>query len=141
MNNYTKIAYKGKDYVIFELNYKNNNIPGVLDLNDFNVIKKMNKNWRCNNNGFIFCSHTYNGNTKDVYLHELVMLLKNKEEGLKNKNKSIIHINRIGLDNRRENLIYDISGKEINKNQKKKTRFKKIFLYIIINKYIIKFVI
>ena len=122
MDTYNPINYKQKDYIVFKMTFKGNNIPVILDLKDFNSIKKMNKKWRCNQNGFILCSHSHNGITKDVFLHELVMILKNKEEKKKDQTKSIIHINRLGLDNRRENLIYDMLNKDINKNSKKKKR-------------------
>lgn len=122
MNNYKHIFYNNNYYTVFKLKYKNLDIPVLLSFNDFKIIKKMNKNWKCNNLGFISYSYDFNGIKKDVYLHEIVMLIKNKDEGLKNLNKSILHINRVGLDNRRENLIYDIAGKESNKNCKKKSR-------------------
>lgn len=122
MNNYKFIKYEGREYAIFRINYKEHTLPGILDINDFKIVHAMNKNWHCNSNGFISCSHTTNGNTKDVYLHELVMLLKNKDNGIRNINKPIVHINRVGLDNRRENLMYDILEKDLNKNLKKKKR-------------------
>lgn len=122
MNNYKKVSYEGKDYGLFSINYRDNNIPIVLDWDDFINIKNMNKNWRCNPSGFISCSHTLNNQTKDVYLHELVMLLKNKDEGVNSQNRAIVHINRVGLDNRRDNLMYDVIRKDINKNLKKKKR-------------------
>lgn len=122
MNNYKKITYEGEDYGIFNIDYENTQVPIVLDWNDFLEIKKLNKNWRCNQNGFVCCSHTLNGQTKDVFLHELVMIFKNRESGTKSLNKAILHINRVGLDNRRDNLIYDTVYKDSNKNAKKKRR-------------------
>lgn len=126
MDTYKHINFEGKDYTIFKINYKDNSLPVLLDNKDFISIKKMNKNWKCNQNGFIMCSHTFNGITKDVYLHELVMLFKNEDEKKQNLNKSIVHINRIGLDNRRENLIFDTQNKETNKNSIKKKRTLKL---------------
>ena len=122
MNNYKLITYENNKYAVFKIIYKEYTLPVILNINDFETIQKMNKNWRCNSNGFISCSHTMNGITKDVYLHELVMLLKNKEENKNNQKKAIIHVNRIGLDNRRDNLMYDILEKDLNKNLKKKKR-------------------
>ena len=122
MDNYKLINYEGNDYATFKINYKDHHLPVIMDVDDYKVIYKTDKNWRCNTNGFVSCSHTMNGNTKDVYLHELIMLLKNKDEGSRNLNKPIVHINRVGLDNRRENLMYDIIEKNLNKNYKKKKR-------------------
>lgn len=123
MDCYRKISYNGKDYAVCKLNYKEHSLPVTLDWNDYNHIKKLNKKWKCTQNGFISCSHTLDGQNKDVYLHELVMLLKNKEDGLNGReDRPIIHINRIGLDNRRENLMYDMHNKNYQKNLKKKRR-------------------
>lgn len=116
--NYKQVSYNNQDYVILNINYKDTKLPVLLDLVDFQKIKKLNKKWKCNNNGFIFCQQ----NNTDYYLHELVMSFKNKELGLIQENKPIIHINRVGLDNRRENLIYDTYDKDITKNAKKKKR-------------------
>lgn len=122
MDCYRKIAYNGKEYAVCKITYKDHTIPITLDWTDFDRIKQLNKRWRCTPNGFVTCSHTVDGDTKDVYLHELIMLLNNKDQEINEGNRSIIHINRIGLDNRRENLMYDILEKDYNKNLKKKKR-------------------
>src|SRR5271166_4531925 len=108
------ISYNNQKYVVFSVMYKNKlKLPALLDYDDFIKINKLNKNWRCNENGFVVCSHTYNGVTQDVTLQKIVMLLHNGNNDQKNK---ILHINRIGLDNRTENLMYDTQNKCINKN-------------------------
>ena len=123
MDCYKMISYDGQEYAVCKMRYKGYKAPVVLDWDDYKAIKKLNKNWRCGTNGFVSCSHTVEGSTpKEVYLHELVMLLNNQENGLENQKSPIIHINRIGLDNRRENLIYDTVDKELNKNLQKKRR-------------------
>lgn len=119
MQNSKQVTYNNHKYVVFQVKYQDHSMPVILDKEDFDLINKMNKNWRCNKNGFVYCTHTYDGITKDVYIHELVMLSKNKN---KSKSNSIVHINRVGLDNRRENLIYDTHDKDYNKNTKKKSR-------------------
>lgn len=122
MNNYKHISYNGDKYGVLNIKYKDYSLPVIMDYDDYDLIKNMKKQWKCNNNGFIYCSHTINNIPKDVYLHELIMLLKNKDNGYSNVEKPILHINRIGLDNRRVNLIYDTINKETNKNIKKKER-------------------
>ena len=111
------VLYNGSKYAIFSVKYKKLLLPGLLDHDDYLKIKKLNKNWRCNDNGFIVCSHTIDGVTKDVHMHEIVMLLHHNKQ-----KKKIIHINRIGLDNRSSNLMYDDVGKMVGKNVKKKER-------------------
>jgi hypothetical protein len=112
-----------KDIVVFGLAYKNYVLPVVIDKRDFDIIQAFKKNWKINSNGFVYCTHKYpNDVFRDIYLHEVVMGLKNKDDGVVNKKNGILHINRIGLDNRRLNLMYDCKGKELNKNLKKKAR-------------------
>jgi hypothetical protein len=90
-----------------------------MSYDDFKQIKPLNKNWKYNSNGFVSCYHTVDSITKEVLLHDLVVLLNDKSN---KKQCSIIHINKIGLDNRRENLIYDTLDKDCGKNLNKKQR-------------------
>lgn len=113
-----KVTYEGNEYGIMEVKYKDNILPVVLDWDDYKYVKKLDFKWHCNNNGFI--CHTYN--SENYYLHDLIMQLKNKEAGTKNLKKPIIHINKLGLDNRRDNLMYDTANKDYNKNISKKKR-------------------
>lgn len=117
MENIKYMSYNNSRYVVFPVSYKNKlMLPVIIDYGDFKQIYKLNKKWRCNDNGFAVCSHTSNGVTRDVLMHELIMLLNNDNK----IKKKIIHINRIGLDNRKENLMYE--NENINKNIKKKKR-------------------
>lgn len=120
INNY--IEHNGDKYGVMNIKYKDYNLPVLMDYKDYVVINQMKKKWKCNNNGFVFCNHIINDIPKDIFLHEIIMLFRHKENELKKKDKPILHINRIGLDNRRCNLIYDIVNKETNKNIKKKER-------------------
>jgi hypothetical protein len=116
---YKKIRYKKKDYAVIELNYKNNSLPTIIDWEYFKRIKDLNKKWKCQKNGFVLCSHRYNSKLQHVYMHELIMSFRNE----KNKKKftdPIIHINRIGLDNRESNLKY-LTNCKINYKKKKRT--------------------
>jgi len=122
MDKYDLVNYENKKYAVLKITYQEFNLPVILDYDDFKTISKMDKNWRCSTNGFVSCSHTIDNIRKDVYLHELIMLLKIKDGELKKQNKSIIHINRVGLDNRRDNLMYDTINNDTNKNLKKKKR-------------------
>lgn len=112
--NYKQVSYENQDYAILTVNYRDTKLPVLLDWSDFQKIKKLNKKWKCNNSGFVYCQQ----DNTDYYLHELVMSFK---EG-NIINRPIIHVNRVGLDNRSENLIYDVLDKDITKNAKKKKR-------------------
>ena len=119
---YDIVKHKGGSYAVIKVKYKNLDVPVLIDIKDLKTVQKIDKPWKSNKYGFISCAHTYNDETKDVYFHEIIMALKMKENNKNRQNKPIIHINRIGLDNRRENLIYDITNKDLNKNIKKKER-------------------
>lgn len=120
--NYDKVRYRNKYYAIINSSYNDIDVPIIVDWEDIATIENINKNWRCNKNGLITCYHTYKNKTKEVALHEIIMALFLKDSNKRKKNRPIIHLNRIGLDNRRENLIYDIINKDTNKNMKKKKR-------------------
>ena len=127
MDNYKVVRYKKKKYAVICVKYKprdqtTEHLPGLIDYQDLDILVRIKKKWRCNKNKFISCSHTHNNVTKDVYLHEIIMALKQRDLGKEELEMSIVHINNIGLDNRRENLIYDTSKKNIKKNNKKKKR-------------------
>lgn len=115
-----KVRYDNNYYAVFNTVFDGANIPVVMNWEDFNILKKIKKSWRCSNNGFISCSHTHNNDTMEIFLHEIVMGLINKKN-IQKGGASILHINKIGLDNRRENLRYNIKF-NTNRNQKKKKR-------------------
>lgn len=91
------------NYYIMPLMYKNTKIPVLMDIQDAEFILELNKDWKCSDNADIYC---YCKN-EIVKLHDIIMSRKNIHENKENKNrKDIIHLNRIGLDNRRDNLTY-----------------------------------
>jgi hypothetical protein len=119
---YTKISSGGKNYAIFDLDYKDNDVPIILDLVDFKYIKKLDKSWNINDAGFVVCHHTHDDAVHELCIHEIVMALKNKEGDMQGETRPILHINKLGIDNRRENLMYDVPNKKTKKNMKKKKR-------------------
>lgn len=122
---YNVVKYKNKKYAIISINYKNIQLPTIIDYNDINIIKRIKKKWNSSKDGFISCSVKRKNKKlnkfvyEKAYLHEIILRLKH---GVNIPNKPIIHINNIGLDNRRSNLIYDNVNKNIKKNIKKKKR-------------------
>ena len=114
---------KQKKYVIVNAKYKNaENVPVLLDEKDGEYIKSLNKTWKCSNNGMVYFLYEKGPIVHEIYMHEIVMALKMQDKHLKKENKCILHINRIGLDNRRDNLMYDTYNNDINKNMQKKKR-------------------
>jgi hypothetical protein len=113
------IDYKDKKYAIMGIKYKDYKLPIILDYDNYKKIEHLDKKWRCNKNGYVFCNHMYNGTKKEIYLHDVIMNLIYKDE---TKDKPILHINRINLDNRLENLIYNDEISNEDKIMKKKKR-------------------
>jgi hypothetical protein len=112
-NDITNTIYKNKKYSIIKVPYKSTKIPILLDRDIYDKIKDTKKNWYITNTGMIYT----NINNNNIYLHEIVYISKF------GKNKyPLIHINKIPLDNRIENLMEDTQDKNIRKNLNKKTR-------------------
>ncbi|MBA42414.1 MAG: hypothetical protein CMF62_00205 [Magnetococcales bacterium] len=101
------------------LRYTGKNLPIVLEKEDFDYINKLNKNWKYHQAGLISCLHTHDDKTKEIFMHNIIMALKDRGDM---KDNPVVHINKIGLDNRRENIIYDTQNKNFKKNLKKKKR-------------------
>jgi hypothetical protein len=109
----SNIKYNNKDYIIIRIPHKQKIIPLLLDKNVYDKIKNNNNNWTLGNNGILYTMI----DGKSLFLHEIVYLLNNKK-----LHYPIIHLNKIPLDNRIENLIEDKQNKEIKKNLNKKAR-------------------
>lgn len=116
------ITHNTKKYGLMEIMYKEIKVPILMDYKDMHIIKQFNKKWTCNSLGYVSCTHYVNNEPHEIFLHEVIMGLANKEKNLPPNNVPIVHINKLGLDNRRENLIYDVANKEVHKNIKKKAR-------------------
>jgi hypothetical protein len=121
MFEYSKVSYNGKDYGVISIKYNKSEIPVVVDWKDVKYLKKLNKKWKCHKNGFLSTPHSFNGSNQNIYLHEIIMAQKNHDEGSEFSTKPILHINRLNLDNRRENLVYrdcDIKYKNVKKKKR-----------------------
>ena len=112
-----KVTHNDKDYAVIDIKYKNKHLPLVIDWDDYGTVSDLEKTWKCHKNGFISCNHHHKGSLKEVFLHDIIMYLKNPK---KSKDASILHINRVGLDNRKKNVEYQ--GLSNFRNTKKKKR-------------------
>lgn len=110
----THIHYHGKDYTVYGIKYKNAILPVLIDGKHSGYIDRLGKKWRCTGPS-VQCSH----NGRIIYMHELIRFMA--DDNVK-KNIPLVHINRLGLDNREDNIIYDTHDKAVNKTLKKKER-------------------
>ncbi len=116
------IDYKSKKYCVIsikhftddQLNYV---VPFIIDYEDYDMIKS--NYWIYINSGYIGYSYMHDGAKKIVYMHNLLM--NNDLFQGKGAKITIDHINRIGLDNRKENLKLSTPSEQ-NYNQNKKER-------------------
>lgn len=110
-NDYNIVKYNNKTYSVIKVKYKGNYIPIVLTYRDFKQIPS-DYHWIISDSGLIYRKTS---DDKIQYLHELV-LKKN------NVKCPIIHINKLGIDNRLQNLMFDNKNKLTKKNLSKKAR-------------------
>jgi hypothetical protein len=111
------VSYKSKEYAIYTIK-KSINIPVVIDKNIYEVLKKLDLHFYLNDNLILYTKVNNGEKNIDIYLHEIVMKFNNQVF----KNKPILHINKINVDNRLDNLIYDTLHKNLTKNLHKKSR-------------------
>ncbi len=114
---YNNVVYNNKEYTIGSLTSKGEEIKFVFDTEDFNKIEG--RSWHYSSNRYISHGIIIDGKKKELYLHNIIM----NRLGFpgKGSKETVDHINRNGLDNRKENLRI-ISQSEQNLNQSKKTR-------------------
>lgn len=114
---YTHVLYHGKEYTIMKIKFNDGFIKTIIDREDFIKIKDY--SWHYVANGYISHGIKVDGKKKELYLHNMVMgRIEFPGKGAK---ESIDHINRNGLDNRKENLRL-ITQSAQNMNQKQKER-------------------
>lgn len=94
----SKVRYKGLYYGILRIK---DDIPVILDYDDYCTIRLLDKEWLLDDKSNVYCVHTHNNISKNVYLDEVIMTIVGNVE-----DKSIEHINTYKIDNRRVNLQY-----------------------------------
>lgn len=115
---YKDVIYNDKEYTVGKVIHNSETIKFIVDKEDSEKIKT--RHWHAVTDGnYIGCSVIIDGKKKVLYLHNVIMnRLTFDGKGAK---ETVDHINRIGLDNRKENLRV-ISQTEQNLNQSTKKR-------------------
>ena len=114
---YKEITYNNMEYIVGTLQYNNNDIKFVFDKDEYDKIKD--RAWHLASGKYISSAIMDDSKRKELYLHNIVMNRINFTG--KGTTESVDHINRNGLDNRKENLRI-VSQSEQNLNQNKKKR-------------------
>jgi hypothetical protein len=122
LSNAKLVNYNSNTYAVLSINFKGTKIPIVLDKDAYEFIKREERHFYFTDNLNLATKVNIGTSSKpkmvDIYLHEIVMKLKKASS----KISSIIHINKINLDNRYVNLIFDTPKKDCTKNLQKKQR-------------------
>lgn len=115
---YKFVNYNDKEYVVGLIQHKDSDIQFVFDKDDFSKVE--NRPWHLSSGKYIGSTFYLDGGVKmELYLHNLIMN-RNAFNG-KGAKESVDHINRNGLDNRKENLrILTQSQQNINQTKKKR---------------------
>jgi hypothetical protein len=114
---YTPVEYNNKQYIVGILSSNDEPVAFVFDEDDKD--KVAGRSWHVSSNNYIGSAETVDGKRKQLFLHNLVSnRLDFPGKGVK---ETIDHINRIGFDNRKENLRI-ITQSEQNMNQTKRER-------------------
>lgn len=115
---YRFVSYNNKEYVVGIIQYKGTDVQFVFDRDDFEKVEK--RPWHLSSGKYIGSTFYLDGGVKiELYLHNLIMN-RNAFNG-KGQKETVDHINRNGLDNRKENLRI-VSQSQQNINQPKKKR-------------------
>ncbi len=114
---YRHISYESKNYCIGTILSKGEEVKFIIDASDYERVSQY--SWHVTANTYISTTIQHDGKRKALYLHNFIM----NHDAFKGKGQThtIDHINRIGYDNRKDNLRY-ISQSEQNINQKSKER-------------------
>ena len=115
---YKFITYNNKEYVIGTIQYKSCDIQFIFDKEYYDIVSK--RAWHFASDNYISSAYSCgDGKRRELYLHNLIM-----EVDLfpgKGQKETVDHINRNGLDNRKENLrIISQAQQIINQGKKKR---------------------
>lgn len=115
---YKFCSYNEKEYVVGIIQHNKEDIQFVFDKEDYEKVEK--RAWHLSSGKYIASTFYLDGGIKlELYLHNFVM--NRMTFNGKGTKESVDHINRNGLDNRKENLRI-LTQSEQNINQTKKKR-------------------
>jgi hypothetical protein len=114
---YTNVEYNGKKYTVGKVINNDTFVHFVIDEDDYPKIKDY--SWHSKANAYIGHTIPVDNTRRELYLHNMIM----NRLGFpgKGSKETVDHINRIGFDNRKENLRI-ITQSEQNLNQSKRSR-------------------
>ena len=114
---YSHVPYNGNEYTVIKVKFNNEYVYGLIDKDDFPKIKE--HTWHYTSNAYLSHNIKVDGKRKAQYLHNVVM--GRLDHTGKGSTETVDHINRNGLDNRKENLRL-LTQTAQNLNQKRKGR-------------------
>jgi len=114
---YSHVTHNGMDYTVMTIQHNGRHVKAIIDRDDYPKIKD--SNWHFTSNSYLSHTHRVDGKQKALYLHNVVM--DRLDHTGKGSTETVDHINRNGLDNRKENLRI-LTQTEQNLNQKRKGR-------------------
>jgi hypothetical protein len=114
---YQEVTYQEKEYIVGILSSNGELVKFVFDKDDLE--KVIHRSWHKCSNHYISSAYNHDGKRKELFLHNVVLnRLVFPGKGAK---ETVDHINRNGLDNRKENLRI-VTQSEQNFNQCKRNR-------------------
>jgi len=115
---YRFVNFNNNEYVVATIQFNENDIKFVFDKEDYPIVSE--RAWHFASNKYISSAYACgDGMRRELYLHNLIMKV-DLFPG-KGAKQSVDHINRNGLDNRKENLRI-LTQSQQNINQAKKPR-------------------
>jgi hypothetical protein len=109
--------HNGKEYIVGSVIGPHRSARFIIDAQDYDLIRDY--HWHSVSNSYISADITIDGKKKQLYMHNLIMNHLTFEG--KGQHLTVDHINRIGTDNRRENLRMATQTQQ-NLNQCKRSR-------------------
>jgi hypothetical protein len=114
---YDTVAYNGREYIVGTCFSNGEPVEFVFDKDDED--KVIGRSWHRSAEKYIGSAHIEAGKRKQLFLHNLIANRLGWHG--KGQTETVDHINRIGFDNRKENLRI-ITQSEQNFNQTKRSR-------------------